>query len=148
MPPTGTNEQGIYTPALEPSFRSRHSSPRRSRRRHLRRQLARFRRRTAPLPPSPTTSPAPHRPLVADFPAVSIALLPLSRPLGPAARRSPLPRGGAPPVSSPPATSMAGREELLPCVAMDWRGSSSMRSPPATLPRTGGEVCYPNITWY
>jgi hypothetical protein len=27
---------------------------------------------------------------------------------------------------------MAGREELLPCVAMDWRGSSSVRSPPAT----------------
>src|SRR3954471_21635066 len=81
MPPTGTNEQGIYTPALEPSFPSRHSSPRRRRRRHLRRQSARFRRRAAPPPPSPTTSPAPHRPLVADFPAVSIALLPLSLPL-------------------------------------------------------------------
>ena len=29
---------------------------------------------------------------------------------------------------SPPATSMSGREELLPCVAMDWRGSSSVRA--------------------
>src|SRR3954470_13869585 len=94
----------------------------------------------APPPPSPTTSPAPHRPLVADFPAVSIALLPLSLPLCPAARHAPLPRGGAPPVRSPPASSMAGREELLSCVAMDWRGSSSVRSPPATLPRTGGEI--------
>ena len=27
---------------------------------------------------------------------------------------------------SSPATSMAGRQELLPCVAMDWRGSSSI----------------------
>src|SRR3954471_13902747 len=101
MPPTGTNEQGIYTPALELSFPSRHSSPRRRRRRHLRRQAARFRRRAAPPPPSPTTSSAPHRPLVADFPAVSIALIPLSLPICPAARRSQLPRGGAPPVRSP-----------------------------------------------
>src|SRR3954470_20378829 len=77
MPQTGTNELGIYTPALEPSFPSRHSSPRRRRRRHLRRQAARFRRHAASPAPSPTTSPALHRPLVADFPTVNIALLPL-----------------------------------------------------------------------
>ena len=39
---------------------------------------------------------------------------------------------------SPPATSMIGREELLPCVTMDGWGSSSMRSPPATSIATYG----------
>ena len=122
----------VYIPP-PPSFPSRHSSPRRRRRRHLRRQAARFRRRAAPPPPSPTTSPVPHRPLIADFPAMSIALLPLSpASLSRRAPRAIAARGGDPPVRSPPATSMAGREELLPCIAMDWRRSSSVRSPPVT----------------